>query len=92
LALSPFSSFYATFFHNFGLLVIMLPVCSLSYCPITVSIKMQSDRGVYTEAPARPSIVIAGTKGAWDEENWSEFTVGGMQFRKIKECPRCTVK
>jgi len=53
--------------------------------------KMNSNRDVYSEAPARPSIVVKGTKRAWDEENWKEFTIGNVRFRKIKECPRCTV-
>eukprot|EP00038_Savillea_parva_P001603 m.105684 g.105684 ORF g.105684 m.105684 type:complete len:410 (+) comp10560_c0_seq1:1227-2456(+) len=39
----------------------------------------------------RGNIVIRGAPAAWDEEDWSEFDINGIQFRFLKECPRCTV-
>eukprot|EP01065_Artemidia_motanka_P012077 TRINITY_DN16590_c0_g1_i1.p1 TRINITY_DN16590_c0_g1~~TRINITY_DN16590_c0_g1_i1.p1 ORF type:complete len:425 (+),score=44.78 TRINITY_DN16590_c0_g1_i1:66-1277(+) len=44
----------------------------------------------YPVLSGRGSIVVEGAP-AWDEEEWLEFTVGGVPFRKLKECPRCNV-
>eukprot|EP01060_Flectonema_neradi_P037720 TRINITY_DN7676_c0_g1_i1.p1 TRINITY_DN7676_c0_g1~~TRINITY_DN7676_c0_g1_i1.p1 ORF type:complete len:375 (+),score=61.32 TRINITY_DN7676_c0_g1_i1:45-1169(+) len=38
----------------------------------------------------RGSIVVDGCD-PWEEETWTEFKVGPYLFRKIKECPRCSI-
>ena len=38
----------------------------------------------------RGSIVVDGCD-PWEEETWLEFKVGPYLFRKIKECPRCSI-
>eukprot|EP00756_Hemistasia_phaeocysticola_P007690 Hpha_TRINITY_DN14371_c0_g1::TRINITY_DN14371_c0_g1_i1::g.87178::m.87178 len=44
----------------------------------------------YPVLSARGSIVVDGAP-AWDEEEWLDFSIGPIAFRKLKECPRCSV-
>ncbi|BFZ16309.1 hypothetical protein BsWGS_19348 [Bradybaena similaris] len=38
----------------------------------------------------RPNIVIQGTKGAWDEDNWSYLKIGKhLKMRVLAPCDRC---
>jgi uncharacterized protein YcbX len=38
----------------------------------------------------RPNIVVGGTMGAWDEDQWKEITVGNVgRFFCVARCPRC---
>jgi hypothetical protein len=47
----------------------------------------------YPMQPFRPSIVLTGLSAdnAWAEETWLSFEAAGVEFRRLKECPRCTV-
>jgi hypothetical protein len=37
----------------------------------------------------RSNVVVSSeAMGAWEEEDWLEFQVGELQFRKLKECAR----
>ncbi|KAJ9457406.1 Molybdenum cofactor sulfurase [Diplonema papillatum] len=45
---------------------------------------------MYPPESMRASIMVSGC-AAWEEEEWLSFDVGGCRFRKIKECPRCSV-
>ena len=38
----------------------------------------------------RPNIVVAGAD-AWAEEDWLQFSLGDIKFRKLKNTPRCSV-
>lgn len=38
----------------------------------------------------RPNVVVDGA-GAWDEDRWSEMTIGDMTFDAVKPCARCVV-
>jgi len=39
----------------------------------------------------RSNVVIRSTGMAWAEEDWLVFEIASQPFRKLKECPRCTV-
>ena len=38
----------------------------------------------------RPNIVITGS-GAWEEDEWTRITVGGIPFDVVKACARCAI-
>lgn len=38
----------------------------------------------------RPNILVRAGGGAWAEDHWQEFFLGGIQFYKCKPCTRCT--
>ncbi|MBE2267088.1 MAG: MOSC N-terminal beta barrel domain-containing protein [Anaerolinea sp.] len=38
----------------------------------------------------RPNIVITGG-GAWEEDEWTRITVGGIPFDVVKACARCAI-
>jgi uncharacterized protein YcbX len=38
----------------------------------------------------RPNLVIAGA-APWAEDNWQVVRVGGLRFRLVKPCARCTI-
>ena len=38
----------------------------------------------------RPNVVIGGN-GAWDEDNWTRITIGGIPFDVVKPCARCVI-
>jgi uncharacterized protein YcbX len=38
----------------------------------------------------RPNIVVAGTRRAWDEDDWKEILIGEAgKFFVVARCPRC---
>lgn len=39
----------------------------------------------------RSNVVMEATGRAWVEEDWLLFEIASQPFRKLKECPRCTV-
>lgn len=38
----------------------------------------------------RPNIVLEGGR-AWDEDDWSEVSIGGHSFQLVKPCSRCKI-
>ncbi len=38
----------------------------------------------------RPNIVVGGC-GAFAEDNWVDFSIGGIRFAGVKLCPRCPI-
>lgn len=38
----------------------------------------------------RPNFVVAGSS-AFEEDQWSDFQIGGVPFRGVKPCGRCTI-
>jgi uncharacterized protein YcbX len=34
---------------------------------------------------------VNGSDKPWAEEDWRTFSISGTKFRKLKNCPRCTV-
>lgn len=41
----------------------------------------------------RPNVVVTGAPGPWAEDSWQRMTVGegGLTFRGVKRCDRCSV-